>query len=166
MYDTEQSDGCLILRQRSAPWLRAVATVVGAVVVYVCAGIFLVTDLQDVPGSIPARLVGLFVGMIAIIGAASFLWAAFSPDRILTFDGPRRSFVVVEKRPLRRPRIVTRSLDAIASVDVVSEFGDEDDTFHVHLGIHGEDRPVVVRQYLDRSEADALAVRLRALQGG
>lgn len=163
MSDPERNDRRLVLTQRSSPWWRAAAVVVGVIVLWVCIGFFLEADFREDRGNVLERLAGVVVAMVAVVGASSLIWGLFAPDRTMTFDGLRRVVEVVERRPFRRARTVTRSFVAVASVDVVPEVGDEADTVHLHLALVGEDRPLVVRTFLERSEADTLAARLRDL---
>lgn len=163
MSDLEQHDRRLVLTRRSSPWLRGLAAVGGAAVVYACALFLVDTDLRDIRGNVAERLAGVFVAMAAVVGASASIWAVFAPDRTLTVDGVRRIVETVERRPFRRSRKVTRPFSAVASVDVVPEPGDRADTVHLRLTIRGEDRPLVVREFLARPEAEAIAARLRDL---
>jgi hypothetical protein len=161
MSDLERHERTYVVTRRFSPGWRAVAVLLGTIAVTGSGRYLIETDLCDVPAHPVLRLAGVVAAMVAVIGAYVFVWGLVVADRVLTVDRVARTVAIVEKRPFRRARSVVRSFSTVASVDVVPEHGDDEDSFLVLLVIRGEEAPLVVREFLERSEAEAVATRMR-----
>ena len=163
MPDLERHDRSYVVTRRFSPGWRAVAVAVGAIAVAGGGRYLIETDLCDEPAHPVLRLAGVAAAMVAVVGACSVLWGLFGADRVLTVDGVARTVTTVEKRPFRRARTAVLPFSSVASVDVVPDNRDDEDAFLVRLVVRGEAPPLVVREFFERSEAEAVATRLRDL---
>ena len=122
--DRSVGDERLVLRYEARPyWLLAVLFAVAGTV-SVVGGFSLV--LRGDPER--DALIALALGMVAITVAVGVVTAY--PAVTATFDRARRTLTLSESSPARH-RLVTRALDDVAEVDVVSESGTEGRGHHV-----------------------------------
>ncbi|HET8567615.1 MAG TPA: hypothetical protein VFM93_01350 [Candidatus Limnocylindria bacterium] len=114
----------LVLRYEARPHRPLALLFAGVGTVFVVGGFSLVARGD------PQRdaLIALAFGMVAITVSVGLV-AAF-PSVTATFDRARRTLTLSESSPARR-RLVTRALDDVAEVDVVSESGAEGRAHHV-----------------------------------